>query len=335
MASPRSSVIICTHNPRPGYLRRTLDSLRTQTLPLDQWEFLLIDNASQPPLLGEWDLSWHSQARHVREGELGLTPARLRGIKESAGELLVFIDDDNVLQPDYLTEASAIASNHPHLGVFGAGVLEPEFEIEPARELVPLLSMLALRQVSSERWSDQPKDEDTFPWGAGLCVTREVAEDYGKLIGRMNSSKVLGRTGQQLFCGEDNIFSWTAAAAGKGFGLFPALKITHLISAGRLNQSYFLRLIEGHGFSHGVIRHLLFGEGQNRQHALEAARILLHGMRRGRFSMQCRQARLRGEKRAARYIAENQLPFLDDLFRNVPARLAAAKRPKPQETLSK
>ncbi|HTA29597.1 MAG TPA: glycosyltransferase family 2 protein, partial [Candidatus Cybelea sp.] len=98
MASPRCSVIICTHNPRPACLRRTLDSLRTQTLPFELWEFLLIDNASQPPLMGESDLSWHSQARHVREEELGLTPARLRGIKESAGELLIFIDDDNVLR---------------------------------------------------------------------------------------------------------------------------------------------------------------------------------------------------------------------------------------------
>ena len=41
------SAIICTHNPRPDYLRRVLDALKAQTLPKEQWELLLIDNASK------------------------------------------------------------------------------------------------------------------------------------------------------------------------------------------------------------------------------------------------------------------------------------------------
>src|ERR1022692_4717847 len=96
------SVIICTHNPRPDYLRRTLDALKAQTLPKEQWELLLIDNASKEPLADTWDLSWHPQARHIREEALGLTRARLCGISQSKGELLVFVDDDNVLSADYL-----------------------------------------------------------------------------------------------------------------------------------------------------------------------------------------------------------------------------------------
>src|SRR5437867_11640557 len=94
------SVIICTHNPRPDYLRRVLDALKAQTLPMEQWELLLIDNASSEGLVDVWDLSWHPSAHHIRENELGKTPSVLRGIKESAGELLVLVDDDNVLAPD-------------------------------------------------------------------------------------------------------------------------------------------------------------------------------------------------------------------------------------------
>ena len=70
------SVILCTHNPRPDYLDRVLASLRGQTLPAEQWEFLLVDNASKQPLAETWDISWHSCGRHVREEELGLTGAR-------------------------------------------------------------------------------------------------------------------------------------------------------------------------------------------------------------------------------------------------------------------
>ena len=96
------SVIICTRNPREDYLRRTLDALKAQSLPKDQWELLVVDNASDAPLAGRFDLSWHPNARHVREEKVGLTHARLHGIAASQADLLVFVDDDNVLRPDYL-----------------------------------------------------------------------------------------------------------------------------------------------------------------------------------------------------------------------------------------
>src|SRR5437016_1280228 len=126
------SVIICSHNPRPDYLRRVLDGLEAQTLPLADWELLLVDNASRERLADTWNLSWHSRHAHVREEELGLTPARLRGIAEASGELLLFVDDDNILAPDYLERASALVRAHPYLGVLGAGVLAPEFDVQPS-----------------------------------------------------------------------------------------------------------------------------------------------------------------------------------------------------------
>lgn len=53
------SVIICTHNSRTNYMRRVLDALDAQTLPKEQWELLLIDNASREKSANIWDLSWH------------------------------------------------------------------------------------------------------------------------------------------------------------------------------------------------------------------------------------------------------------------------------------
>ncbi len=46
------SAIICTHNPRPHYLRRVLEALNRQTLDKGEWELLLVDNASRQPLRG-------------------------------------------------------------------------------------------------------------------------------------------------------------------------------------------------------------------------------------------------------------------------------------------
>src|SRR5215831_16568684 len=117
------SVIICSHNPRSDYLSRTLEGLRKQTLPKDRWELLLIDNASIDPLSLAWDLSWHPNGRHILENELGLTQARLRGMREASADLLVFVDDDNVLDISYLSRAIEINHNWPVLGTWGSGVI--------------------------------------------------------------------------------------------------------------------------------------------------------------------------------------------------------------------
>jgi glycosyltransferase involved in cell wall biosynthesis len=64
-----------------------------------------------------WDISWHPRGRHVREDEIDVTAARMRGIRESSGDLLVFVDDDNVLAPDFLKRALLVLRRHPFLGI--------------------------------------------------------------------------------------------------------------------------------------------------------------------------------------------------------------------------
>ena len=304
---PELSVIICTHNPRSDYLGRTLDGLKAQSLPRDRWELLLIDNGSQVRLADTCNISWHPLARHVREDDLGLTPARLRGIKESVGELIVFVDDDNALAPDFLEQALAVAKRYPHVSVFGPGVLEPEFEIPPLPELPSLLPVFMLRQVSSARWSNNPKDGACLPWGAGLCVNRAIAREYLQLVERIGARKLLDRQGQQLFSHGDDLFSWTAARSGQGFGIFPELRVVHLISKTRLSRSYALRLITCSRFSHCILHYLLAGDKPTGVSLFRVIHIMLHGIRRGRFSMQCHWASEIGEQRARRFIARTGL----------------------------
>src|SRR5882724_1632506 len=144
---PAISVIICTHNPRENYLRRVLDALRAQTLPLADWELLLVDNASEKPLAGRIDLSWHPNARHLREEKTGKTHALLRGIAGFTGELLVIVDDDNVLRADYLQTCLKVAADYPWLGAWSGSCI-PEFETEPPPELRPWLAGLVIEKLT-------------------------------------------------------------------------------------------------------------------------------------------------------------------------------------------
>jgi glycosyltransferase involved in cell wall biosynthesis len=301
------SVIVCTHNPRLDYLHRALNALREQTLAKYRWELLVIDNASDKSLANSLDLSWHPRARYLREEQLGLTPARLRGIKETCSELLIFVDDDNVLASDFLEIASALNDQNPNLGAFGAGWLEPEFEVRPPAEIFPRIHLFAVRTVSSARSSKDTCERGAVPWGAGLCVIRSVADSYRLSVKDLDVTIPLDRRGDELFTGGDDLFSWIAASFGHSFGIFPELRVTHLIAADRLTQSYLLRLINDHSYSNYVRDYIFGGVQPKRLDWKRYVRVLFHGVRNGQFSMRCKLSQWVGEDRAARFILEKQL----------------------------
>jgi glycosyltransferase involved in cell wall biosynthesis len=250
------SVIICAHNPRPEYLSRTLEALRSQTAPYAEWELLLIDNSSDEPLASRIDLSWHPGGRHIRVKELGLTPARLSGIAEASGDLLIFVDDDNVLQGDYLEAASRIAETHSHLGAFG-GSIEAEFEVEPDPRFQGLLPSLAIRRIEGTKWANFGMD--AVPYGAGLCVRVEVARAYAATASASKIRRSLGRRGDSLMGGEDLDLAMTSYDLGMGVGLFSELVLTHLIDKRRLSPNYLHEIFVGGVYSRYMVSYLHTG----------------------------------------------------------------------------
>jgi glycosyltransferase involved in cell wall biosynthesis len=254
-ASVALSVVICTHNPRPEPLERTLRSLRAQTLPLATWELLIVDNASAPPLRERLDLSWHPRARIVEEPTLGLTTARLAGIRHSSAPLLVGVDDDNVLATDYLAVALALGSEKPFLGVWGGAVV-PEFETPPPDWITPYLGLLALRDPRTEIWAKSDTLTDAIPCGAGICYRRPVALRWMESMATNPLRLRLGRIGQALGSGEDGDLAFTACDLGLATGVFPRLRLVHLIPARRLTLDYMERLVEDMHRSEVLLRSL-------------------------------------------------------------------------------
>ena len=236
------SVIICTHNPRKDYLERALESLRNQSFPSKGWEFLLIDNCSSQPLEAELNLEWHASGKIVREENLGLTQARLRGICESSGSLLVFVDDDNCLREDYLATAWQLAKDWPQLGAWSGRVV-PEYEVAPAAELLPYIWMLCIRPVEKPSWGNTFQMETT-PWGAGMCVRRNVADFYARAIEQNPRRASLDRRGPGLGSTGDMDLALTSLDLGMGTGVFPELELRHLIPERRVQESYLLKLVE-------------------------------------------------------------------------------------------
>lgn len=249
------SVILCTHNPKPHYMEKVLSALSAQTLPTDQWELLLIDNASSEALSKRFSAQWHPHYRVILEPELGLTHARLCGIRHAQGDLLVFVDDDNVLDVDFLQTTLRIAKEHPFIGAWSGQCL-PGFETEPPEWTRRYWGMLVIRQFSSDHWSNLGGLAETMPCGAGLCVRRQVAQEYVRLHDSGQRPNVLDRKGNSLMSAGDNDLAACACDIGLGVGLFHALKLTHLMPAERLCEDYLVRLAEGIHYSSVFFRSL-------------------------------------------------------------------------------
>jgi glycosyltransferase involved in cell wall biosynthesis len=252
------SVMICSHNPTLAYLNRVLDALKSQTLPFDQWELILVDNKSDDPLVNRIDLSWHPNARHVFEGELGLVNARLRSLKETQGKLCVFVDDDNVLEPEYLQCALKIWEKYPIVGAWSGQIIPDFIGGEPEAWTRPMWNMLALDQFDQDIWSNIDMLE-TMPVGAGMCLRREVGKQYVHLLETDSRRLMLGRrgkTGNILASNEDTDMALSALDIGLGIGKFTQLRLTHIIPSSRLTEDYLLRILKGIVYSMKIMHYL-------------------------------------------------------------------------------
>jgi glycosyltransferase involved in cell wall biosynthesis len=333
---PRVSVVMPTHNPRMDYLRRVLEALRVQTLPREQWELVVIDNNSRvplrvdagardqetkspkdqkaedpsvsaslpshvstfPPSTAQLDLSWHRNGRIVREERLGLTAARLRGFAETKGELLVLVDDDNVLDPDYLEQAVRIAEEFPFLGSWsGQSILE--FEDPALKPPEMLRSLLLERHLDRDYWSKDRHHTKSDPYGAGMCVRRVVAEAYTRKLASEPKRMELDLSGEDLLYGGDLDLAFAGLDIGFGKGAFHRLKFTHLIPKSRCSMDYLMRAAEGHAHSE-VIAAWLNGDRPPNRDATVAAKTLrwLRGLRHGFVYREFWKARHRGIAKA-------------------------------------
>lgn len=250
--APDISVVLPTHNPQADRLRRTLEGLRGQTLASDRWECLLVDNASQPPLTTA-DGGPHAPGnfRIVPAPQLGLTHARRAGFAAARGELIVMVDDDNVLAPDYLARVAEHFAAHPKLGAAGGPVRgefaapkpawwQPEFDgLLACRDLGPEVRITGDRPDPAHGRRAYPA---AAPVGAGMALRRAALQAW---LEDTAASTPSDRQGTALTSGGDNDIVLSLLRAGWSVGYFPDLALTHLIPAARLTRDYLARLNRG------------------------------------------------------------------------------------------
>jgi glycosyltransferase involved in cell wall biosynthesis len=258
-ASHQVSAVIPAHNPDFDRLRRTLIGLRSQDFPGHASEVVLVNNASTHfPDSGFFSECAPANFSIVEERGLGLTAARLAGFAASKGSLIVLVDDDNVLAPDYFSQAVRIEKEFPFLMSWSGNV---ELAFEPGATPPPAIwrGFLTERICAKAIWSNDPSHNPSTPWGAGMCIRRALADAYRAHCEKDPSRMKLDLSGKQLTYGGDTDIAYFGCQLGFGKGVFPQLRLRHIIPKERCEASYLLRAAEGHGYSESLHHWILHG----------------------------------------------------------------------------
>ena len=254
---PDLTLLVCTHN-RTRLLERSLRNLTEQRVgPSVRWEVLVVDNGS-PDGTRDVVANVGSEGRlpglrYVFEPRLGVSHARRRGILVARGELIAFVDDDCLPEPNWIEEVLRFAALHPEAGAFG-GRNQILWETPP-----PWLAELYGESLGRQELGDQalrmPVTAWRMPVGAGLVVRREAVWASGWL----ERGVLRGRHPRSLGCGEDTEIALYIRHAGWDVWYAPALRLRHVIPRHRTTLAHLRGIHRGFGRAEVYLRALARG----------------------------------------------------------------------------
>lgn len=109
------SVVIPLYN-KEGQIAHTLQSVFTQTF--QNFEIVVVDDGSTDNSVEEVEKFDDSRIRLIHQTNAGVSAARNRGIEEARGELIAFLDADDVWMPEYLATQYGLYQKYPECSVY-------------------------------------------------------------------------------------------------------------------------------------------------------------------------------------------------------------------------
>lgn len=242
------SIITCTYNPNPKIFERVLRSVERQDFGDMKVEYVIVDNNSNPPVaempIVQSFLARNSWARVIVEKEQGLTAARLAGTKATSADIIIFVDDDNELDSQYVKNSIKLFEAYPFVAVWGAGQISVEFpESAPSwieKEMKPFY--LERKRKHTEYTTIVEMYCPAYPIGGGMAVKRQIMNTYSLLVKNHNFKTTDRKAGSGASWGDTQI-NWVSIKNGYAVGVSPDLKFQHLISKKRASLEYILRLL--------------------------------------------------------------------------------------------
>ncbi|MGE5529467.1 MAG: glycosyltransferase [Patescibacteria group bacterium] len=242
------TLIICSYNGEQRLAKAVEGVLGQEGYASRVARLVLVDNNSTDgteAVMRAYAKS-RPEAVYVKETAQGLAYARLAGLRHVETEWLVYLDDDNIMAPTWLTEAAGFIASHPRLGALNGAVI-PRLDFTPGSLQTALLrryykyltcTHLARRDI------DPARTRHPLGWmfGAGLLLRAEPVKE----LAREGWLRNVGRRGADLYCGDD--VELCAYVKRRGYELLyhPGMVMEHLIGPERLTRDYLSRLYAGY-----------------------------------------------------------------------------------------
>ncbi len=230
------SIIICCYNSI-SRIKKTLEHIAAQKIS-DSFsvEVLLIDNNSNDGTSAFAKKVWNNldcsfPFKILLEKNQGLSHARILGFNKAKYEFILFCDDDNWLNNDYVQNAFHFISNNKKAGVIGGwGKAASDHNLP---EWFYQTNAYGIgRPIPSSGETDRLEH---MIYGAGMIIRKSI---YFKLIQAGFSFQLTGRKGDKVSGGEDIELFYAILIAGNSILFDDRLIFQHYIPKERLSEKY-------------------------------------------------------------------------------------------------
>lgn len=240
----RLSLIISTYN-RSDLLIGALQSVVQQSADPQLWECIVVNNNSTDDTLARFE---EFAAKHpdfnlriVTETTQGLSYARNRGIRESEGDYIAIIDDDERIAKEFIEAYIELFDTTPDAMAAG-GPIVAEYQTRRPR----WMSCFTERPIANTMyWGDKVREfpKGRVPGGGNMALRRSAVRRYGVF------DTSLGYVGESLLGGEEcDLFERLQIAEAKYYYV-PKAVMYHIIPDSKLTPDYFERLCRNVGKS--------------------------------------------------------------------------------------
>ena len=230
------SIIICTYN-REKYIYNVLQSIAQNDFPTDLYEIVLINNNSTDQTEEKCKLFQQDYPqvcfRYFIETEQGLSHARNRGIKEAEGDLLIYVDDDALVNKEYLSAYHELFLQEKNLFAAGGPII-PMYETEQPK----WMSFFTKEMITGYLYQGNKigSFKRRYPGGGNAAYRKEVFEKTGLF------NVDLGRKGDNLVGSEEKDIFDKMTALNMQILYHPNAILYHIIPESKLTNAYFNRL---------------------------------------------------------------------------------------------
>lgn len=249
---PNITVAIPTYNGAKR-IPLVLECLKRQTqLENINWEIIVVDNNSQDntaEVIKQYQTQWSTQVplRYCFEPQQGAAFARQKAVKEARGALVGFLDDDNLPEENWLSEAISFSHKYPKAGAF-SGRIYGQYETPPPDGFEKIKAFLAIRDHGCKPIKFQP-ERLNLPPAASLIVRRKAWLESSKQGPKLSGPSRLNGNAASFIGGEDYEALLYLHKAGWEIWYAPQLCTHHQIPATRLKKDYLLSLAKGCGLA--------------------------------------------------------------------------------------